>query len=135
MQIKTLVSRCYDGYPLGLVNRQMKMYLDNIYVPSPSTDPVQNVKEYYLSIPYFGAQSEKLQDELLVLLKHFSDIKFKIVLVNNFRVGSLFHYKDVLPAAMPSSLVYSYCCAYCASIHICRFHRSYSSLEIRRALG
>ena len=37
------------------------------------------------NIPYFGAQSEKLRDELLVLLtKYFSDIKFKIVLVNNF---------------------------------------------------
>ena len=51
------------------------MYLDNIYVPSLIIDPVQNVKEYFLSIPYFGDQSEKLRDKLLVLItKYFFPI-------------------------------------------------------------
>ena len=44
------------------------MFLNNIHVPSPNIDPVQNVEGYYSSIPYFDAQSEKLRDELLVLL-------------------------------------------------------------------
>ena len=43
------------------------------------------------NIPYFGAQSEKLRDELLVLLtKYFSNIKFKIALVNNFVLVAYF---------------------------------------------
>ena len=43
------------------------------------------------NIPYFGAQSEKLRDELLVLLaKYFSDIKFKILVVNNFVLVTYF---------------------------------------------
>ena len=108
-----------NGYPLGLVHSQVKKFLDKIHVRSPIVDPVQYAKECYLSFPYFGVQSEKLRDELLALLtKYFSDVKFKIVLVNNFRVGNLFHYKDVLPTAMRSSLVYSFCCAHCASIYV-----------------
>ena len=47
-----------------------------------------------------------------------SDINFKIVLVNNFRVGSFFHFKDVLPVVMRSSLVYSFRCALCASEYV-----------------
>ena len=50
---------------------------------------------------------------LVLLTKYFSDINFKIVLVNNLRIGSFFHYKDVLPVAMRSSLVYSYSRAPC----------------------
>lgn len=102
-----------------MVHSQVKKFLDKIHVRSPIVDPVQYAKECYLSFPYFGVQSEKLRDELLALLtKYFSDVKFKIVLVNNFRVGNLFHYKDVLPTAMRSSLVYSFCCAHCASIYV-----------------
>ena len=70
---------------VDLFNCQIKKFIPNIHVPSPINDSVSTVKEYYVSIPYFGAQSEKLRDELLDL---YSDMNSKIVLVNNFRVGS-----------------------------------------------
>ena len=53
---------------------------------------------FFLSLPYFGQFSEKVCSELLVLLgRHFSDVRFDVVLVNKFTVGSFFNYKDKLP--------------------------------------
>ena len=92
--IKTLISICYkvsttyfskhsefeylkqsfvsNGYRSGLFNCQIKTSLHNTHVPSPINDYVKNVKEYRVSISYFGSQSTKL-----LLTKYFKKIKFQ----------------------------------------------------------
>ena len=50
------------------------------------------------------------------LLRGFIDLN--IVLVNSFKVGSLFSHKDRLPKAMCASLVYKFSCARCASEYV-----------------
>ena len=50
-------------------------------------------------------QSEKLWIELSKLLaKYSSSIDFYIILVNNYKIGSLFPFKDKLPISLQSSL-------------------------------
>ena len=72
-----------------------------------------------MSLPYFGQFSEKLRSELLILLgRHFSDVRVNEVLVNKFTVGSFFNYKDKLPMRLKSSLVYKFSCAQCASEYV-----------------
>ena len=44
---------------------------------------------FFISLPYFELQSEKLKVESL-LNKYFENIKFKIVLVNKQTIGGLF---------------------------------------------
>ena len=52
---------------------------------------------FFISLPYFGLQSEKLKLQLTSLLnKYFENIKFKILLVNKQTIGELFQYKDTL---------------------------------------
>ena len=69
-----------------------------------------------LSLPYFGQFSEKLRSVLVVLLgRHFSDVRFNAVLVNKFTAGSFFNYKDKLPMRLKSSLVYKFSCD---SVHL-----------------
>ena len=48
------------------------------------------------------------------------DINPKVVLVNNFRIGSFFKYKDSNPKFLCSSVVYKYCCPHvnCGSEYI-----------------
>ena len=43
---------------------------------------------------------------------------FKIILVNNFTIGSLFPFKDRLPIHMQPSLVYKFCCSRCESSYV-----------------
>ena len=68
-------------------------------------------KKLYFSLPYFGHQSEKLKSEIVSYLsKMYCHTDFKIVLVNPTKIGTLFRYKDRLPAGMLSSVVYEFCC-------------------------
>ena len=75
--------------------------------------------KFYIKIRYFGHQSEKLKKELKsLLMKHFTDIDFKIIPINNFSIGSFFNYKDKLPKSMRSSIIYKFSCAQCASAYV-----------------
>ena len=106
-----------NGFPLGLINSAIKIFLCNKYIPVSSSS-IESRKIYF-SMPYFGQQSEKLKTELLFLLsKYFKNVDFNIVLVNSFKVGSFFSYKDRLPKAMCASLVYKFSCARCASEYV-----------------
>ena len=54
-----------------------------------------------------------MKSELFILMhKFFPGLDFHIILVNNFKIGSLFNFKDKLPLAMRSSLVYKFSCIY-----------------------
>ena len=57
-----------------------------------------------------------MKKELTQLINsHFSDISIKIVLANHFKIGTFFNYKDRLPQAAWSSLVYKFSCAVCTA--------------------
>jgi hypothetical protein len=53
-----------------------------------------------------------------LFMKYFPDINICILLVNNFKIGSFFRYKDILPSHMRPSLVCKFCCARCASAYV-----------------
>ena len=55
---------------------------------------------------------------MVLLGRHFSDVRFDVVLVNKFTVGSFFNYKDKLPVRLKSSLVCKFSCAQCASEYV-----------------
>ena len=107
-----------NGYPATLIDSVIKRFLSSKLDPCPLQYSVSK-QPFYVSLPYFGSQSEKLKNELLSLLtKHFSAIDFNVILVNKSSIGSLFKHKDVLPISMQSSLIYHYCCARCASDYV-----------------
>ena len=87
--------------------------LDHFSGQTVDDSPKDNV---FISLPYFGLQSEKLKLELTSLLnKYFENIKFKTVLVNKQTIGGLFQYKDILDKGMASAVVYKYCCPKCGA--------------------
>ena len=101
-----------------LIEKHISQFLAKKYSPPPDGDTAVTQKLYF-SLPYFGYQSEKLSKELTVLLHKFiPDVQFNIILSNNFRIGSFFNYKDKLPKAMQSSLVYKFSCVRCTSEYI-----------------
>ena len=100
-----------NGYPVSLVNKCIRRFLDSLYLKKERSSTIETGEDFYISIPFFGHQSEKLKTELLSLLsKFYSNINFKIVLVNNFRIGSFFRYKDRIPKSMQASLIYEFSC-------------------------
>ena len=90
--------------------------LDHFSGQTVEDSPKDNV---FISLPYFGLQSEKLKLELTSLLnKYFENIKFKTVLVNKQTIGGLFQYKDILDKGMASAVVYKYCCPKCGAHYV-----------------
>ena len=54
-----------NGFPLSLINSWIKKFLCKIFVPQ--SDVVSSVNKFYFTLPYFGAQSEKMKSELSIL--------------------------------------------------------------------
>ena len=99
-----------NGYPKTYVDRFIRKFLDSRYQPDVSQSDTVS-KKVYISLPFFGPQSEKLKTELQKLLsRHFTEFNFQIILKNTLKIGSLFHFKDSLDKSMRSSLVYQFSC-------------------------
>jgi len=109
-----------NGFPLSLLNSRIKLFLSCKLQPKlPIHTASQYSHEMYFKLPFFGPQSDKLRVELSkLLLKFYPRVKFHFIMVNNFKIGSLFNHKDKLPTALRSSLVYYFRCAQCASCYV-----------------
>ena len=100
-----------NGYPSFLTDKYIRNFLNSLYNKKP---PSYNVpkKPLYLTLNYFGYQSEKMKSELLsILTKSFPYIDFHLILVNPLKINSFFPFKDRLPKGLSASLVYKFSCA------------------------
>ena len=121
-----------NGFPVSLVNSNIKKFLQKRFVPSPLDSSSR--KKFYLSLPYFGYQSKKLWIELSKLLsKYFSSIDFMLSWLITIKIRSLFPYKYKLPISLKSSLVYKFSCTLC--IWKRRFYHLYASHQSCWACG
>ena len=105
-----------NGYPSSLVDNCINRFLSKIYSDNVNNDNESDERKenFYISLPYFGHQSEKMKSELRKFLSRmYANINFKIILVNRNRIGSYFNYKDKLSTSLKSSVVYKFncCCA------------------------
>ena len=106
-----------NGFPSCLVFSKIKRFLSNKF--SETVTECDSKKTIYCTLPYFGSASETMSRELKILfMKYFPNINLHVLLVNNFKIGSFFRYKDVIPAPMRSNLVYEFSCARCASAYV-----------------
>jgi hypothetical protein len=96
---------------------EIKRFLSNEF--SETVAECDSKKTIYCTLPYFGRASETMSRELKILImKYFPNINLHVLLVNNFKVGSFFRYKDVIPARMRSNLVYEFSCVRCACAYV-----------------
>ena len=107
-----------NGYPKSLILKQIKKFFSKQFsTTTPST--TDESESFYFSFLYYGSQSNALRNDLKTLLTKFlPNIRTNIILVNNFRIGSLFRYKDEIPFHMRASLVYYFSCVRCTSAYV-----------------
>ena len=73
----------------------------------------------YIKIPFLGNLTKKMHSSLFTnLCKFYPQIHFKLVPVNDFRISSLFWFKDRLPTDLRSSIVYKFNCPSCQAGYI-----------------
>ena len=74
---------------------------------------------HYFKLPYIGNFSHYIKNKLSKLCKEFCKENFNIKLViNSFKIKNYFSYKDPIPDALKSFLVYKFTCANCSSSYI-----------------
>lgn len=104
-----------NGFPKCLFIKNVKNFLSMALSGQTLVANVRHSDAQYFSLPFFGPQSEKLKHELRILLKkYFPHVDFKIVLTNNFRIRSMFKFKDALPLCARTAVIYKYQCSQCS---------------------
>lgn len=107
-----------NGFPNQLVEFSVRNFLCGVFSPKDLVPTVPKLKQYFV-FPFFGVQSEKLKQELTSLLtKFYPHIDPSIILVNRFKIGSFFRFKDRIPVGCQSSVVYNFSCASCDASYI-----------------
>ena len=102
-----------NGFLRSSFYREVKHFLYNIYRPRNIT-LTANKLDFYCSMPFIGPNINKLDNELKKCLqKYFPQIKFSFIFNNKWKIGNLTPFKDKLPDAMRSGIVYLYNCPNC----------------------
>ena len=138
--IKTLLSRAYgicsnyfylhkefdylinffrnNGFCSSVVQHQINVFLRK-KLENPVSDYNSSILSKYIVLPYFGPQSDKLRTEISTILhKYFNSVDFKFISLNKLTIGNFFNYKDRLPRAMLSSIIYKFSCEQCSSSYV-----------------
>ena len=107
-----------NGFPKALVESTIASFLNKRFVPVPAQPDVSKLQKHLL-LPYFGKRSMKLKNEIDALLRKFYPyIDPKLILRNSFTVSSLFKFKDCVPKACRSAVVYKFSCPLCKGSYI-----------------
>ena len=87
------------GFPANLILSVIKHFLDRRINTTTTTVPDEATEHIkYISLPFFGPQSEKLKNKILSLFnKYCSHFTIKVILSNNFKIGSFFQLQRQAP--------------------------------------
>ena len=107
-----------NGFPKALIETTISRFLNKQFTRTPARQEASKLDKYFV-LPFFGKQSMKLKTELeSVLMRYYPYMTPKIVLRNKFSIGSLFKFKDVVPKACRSAVIYKFSCPSCEGTYI-----------------
>ena len=107
-----------NGYPVTMLEKQCRNFLNNIY-RKPAQLLTANKKIVFLSLPYYGSESETLYSKLMnALSDYYPQVKFNIALKNTFTIGSLFRSKDSVSSEVLSDFIYCFSCDSCHASYV-----------------
>ena len=87
------------------------------------------------TLPYLDQGSERLKKDIIAqLVKFYPFLNPRIILVNNFSIGTFFKYKDRLPKLCQTAVVYKFSCASCGASYVGSTIRNLHS-RIQQHLG
>lgn len=102
-----------NQYPRSMVDACIKRFLESVFSPRPKILSVER-KPIFLIIPYAGVMSIRVRDQISRMCKLLLyQVKPIVVLKPARRIGDMFPFKDKIPFALRSHVVYSFQCASC----------------------
>ena len=106
-------------YPPFLIDKQMKLFLNNILSKNDTPNKNRNKENTtYHKLPYIGYISVRTKKKIGELCKRFRKNTDINIVLTPFKIGPLFSSKDRLPNTLRSFVVYKFTCAGCQSCYI-----------------
>ena len=118
--LKSILSK--NGYPLHLIESQIKKVLNKLYTPFGEENPsIQTVPKAIVYFPtyFLGPASSAVSSKMTQLLADFyPQVSLRIVYTDGDTLGNRFPFKDKIPKLCLSKVIYKYTCEFCREFYI-----------------
>ena len=114
-----------NRYPSNFIEKCTKQFLDKLFVMKKCVTTVPK-KPCFITLPYLGTQSLSMRKQLTKLMEtYYPQCKLNIVFRSNNRLKNYFMFKDKIPRAIRSNLLYRFTCNRCKSVYIGKTRRHF----------
>ena len=104
----------FNLYPEFLIHNYFRSFLNKKFKPIPLKKYEVSKLQFYLTLPYIGPPSSKLNNDILnVINSIFPYIDFKCINLNTSSLSKFFKFKEPVPFSCVSKVVYKFTCANC----------------------
>ena len=115
---KKVMPKKKNGFPTEFLDSCVRIFLEKIFCPPFKTFSVPK-HVIFLTLPFTGQHSLQIRQQLVKLFASaFPQIQLRIAFKPTQRLSSLFHFKDQIPFALRSRIVYKFKCQWCQSLYI-----------------
>ena len=107
-----------NRFPLRFIDKLVRQFFNNIYIPKKIKHTVPK-KQLFISLEYLGKQSLQIKKNLEKAINHHIPFcKVNVVFTSNNKLKSLFSFKDKIPKALRSKVLYKFMCSNCKVTYI-----------------
>ena len=102
-----------NNYPTNIIDHCIKTFLNKIFVAKKLVSTVPK-KELVIILPFLGNFSMNLRKRIFnSFSKTLPQCCVKVIFQSKNRLGNFFRFKDAIPLALRSHLIYKYTCSNC----------------------
>ena len=107
-----------NGYPTRLFDFCVRTFLDKMFNPKPAVHLAAK-KVLYFCLPYTGSHSLQIRTQISRLCSSaFPHLNIRFIFRPTLRLSQLFTFKDKIPKALRSCVVYSFKCRCCSASYL-----------------
>ena len=107
-----------NGYPSKFLDNCLRNFFDKIFCPASTTTSVPK-RIIFFTLPFTGQHSLQIRKQVAKLFASaFPQIQLRVIFKPIRRLSSFFRFKDQIPLALRSRVVYKFKCQCCESLYI-----------------
>ena len=103
-----------NAYPDRFIEKCIYRFFNKIFDKRLPPEPTDSKKEVMMVLPFLGSNSWLVKNELSRTFRNIlPSCKLKLIFKTSNRLSSFFSFKDKLPSALDSGVIYKYNCSNC----------------------
>ena len=133
LSLKSVLSR--NAYPMCFLDNCIGKFLNSVFRTKKSVTCSVEKKPVFIVLPFTGVSSLHVRNRIVSLCKKYlPQVKCRVVFRPSVRLSHLFVYKDRVPLALKSGVVYKFQCGGCNAPYYGKTIRHYHT-RISEHLG